>query len=106
MRRNLQQVLIPARFMLTLGHLISVLMIIMTKRENITAALPQNPTEAQIDDAKDEVLFPRARTAPPPLTHARPAYSVVRGGVHSYPGLSCARFVGNTLGHFSFLPEG
>ena len=55
MGRYLLEVLIPARFMLTMGHLVSVLMIIYTKKENILAGLPPNPSKSQYDEAKHEV---------------------------------------------------
>lgn len=46
--------LIPARFMLTMGHLVSLLMIVYTKKENILAGLPRDPGKARYDDAKAE----------------------------------------------------
>ncbi|KAK7239764.1 transmembrane protein [Aureococcus anophagefferens] len=55
MGRNLLEVLIPARFMLTMGHLVSLLMMIVyTKKENILAGLPRDPGKARYDDAKAE----------------------------------------------------
>ena len=45
---------IPARFMLTMGHLVSLLMIVYTKKENILAGLPRDPGKARYDDAKAE----------------------------------------------------
>jgi len=55
MGRNLLEVLIPARFMLTMGHLVSLLMIFYTKKENILAGLPSDPGKSRYDEAKYEV---------------------------------------------------
>ena len=59
MGRNLLEVLIPARFMLTMGHLVSLLMIVYTKRENILAGLPRDPGKSRYDAAKSEVRIER-----------------------------------------------
>jgi len=53
MRSALLEILIPARFMLTIGHLVSVLMIAYTKHENFRATLP-NPGEDRLHKAKQE----------------------------------------------------
>lgn len=44
---------IPARFLVTLGHLIGALMVIKTKSDNLYAGLPYNATEDEIARAKD-----------------------------------------------------
>jgi len=71
MAYNLLQLLIPARFLLTFGHLIPTLMMILTRKENIMAALPADPSDGQIKRAKDEVI-PILR-APQPFL---PSYSL------------------------------
>lgn len=55
MGRNLLEVLIPARFMLTMGHLVSLLMIAYTKKENILAGLPSDPGKSRYEEANREV---------------------------------------------------
>mmetsp|Transcript_33013 Transcript_33013/g.99515 ORF Transcript_33013/g.99515 Transcript_33013/m.99515 type:complete len:140 (-) Transcript_33013:537-956(-) len=54
MAYNLLQLLVPARFLLTFGHLVPTLMMILTRKENIMAALPADPSDGQIKRAKDE----------------------------------------------------
>mmetsp|Transcript_4981 Transcript_4981/g.15784 ORF Transcript_4981/g.15784 Transcript_4981/m.15784 type:complete len:103 (+) Transcript_4981:216-524(+) len=56
MAYNLLQLLVPARFLLTFGHLVPTLMMILTRKENIMAALPADPSDGQIKRAKDEVI--------------------------------------------------
>ena len=46
---------IPARFLVTLGHLIGALMVFKTKTDNVYAGLPYNATEDEITRAKDNV---------------------------------------------------
>ena len=45
--------------MLTMGHLVSLLMIVYTKRENILAGLPRDPGKSSYDAAKSEVRIER-----------------------------------------------
>jgi len=46
------EVLIPARFVLTMGHLVAMLMIASSKRDNIYAGLPTDPSQSRFDAAK------------------------------------------------------
>jgi len=46
--------LVPTRFMLTMGHLVSTLMLTYSKRDNILAGLPADPAKNRYDDAKRE----------------------------------------------------
>lgn len=46
---------IPARFLVTLGHLIGALMVFKTKSDNVYAGLSYNATEDEIAKAKDDV---------------------------------------------------
>lgn len=46
---------IPARFMLTLGHLIGILMVFKTKADNVYAGLGTDPTLAQVANAKSDI---------------------------------------------------
>lgn len=46
---------IPARFLVTLGHLVSVLMVFKTKSDNVYAGLSYDPTVAEVAGAKDDV---------------------------------------------------
>lgn len=46
---------IPARFLVTLGHLIGILMVFKTKSDNVYAGLSYDPTIAEVDTAKDDV---------------------------------------------------
>ena len=46
---------IPARFLVTLGHLIGVLMIFKTKTDNVYAGLSYNPTEDEVARANSDV---------------------------------------------------
>ena len=54
MPKAVLEILIPTRFMLTLGHLVCVLMIAYTKHENFRATLPSDPGEDRMDEAKQE----------------------------------------------------
>mmetsp|Transcript_13557 Transcript_13557/g.16387 ORF Transcript_13557/g.16387 Transcript_13557/m.16387 type:complete len:115 (-) Transcript_13557:368-712(-) len=53
-QRRVLEVLIPARFVLTVGHLVAMLMIAYTKRENLFAGLPVDPSNTRLDKAKKE----------------------------------------------------
>lgn len=46
---------IPARFLVTLGHLIGTLMVLKTKSDNVYAGLSYNTTYDEIARAKDVV---------------------------------------------------
>lgn len=46
---------IPARFLVTIGHLIGVLMVFKTKTDNVYAGLGTDPTPAQVATAKDDI---------------------------------------------------
>lgn len=46
---------IPARFLVTIGHLIAMLMVFKTKVDNVYAGLGNDPTAAQVAAAKDDV---------------------------------------------------
>mmetsp|Transcript_1125 Transcript_1125/g.4126 ORF Transcript_1125/g.4126 Transcript_1125/m.4126 type:complete len:138 (+) Transcript_1125:111-524(+) len=60
---RLNEVLVPARFMLTLGHLVAVLMLDATKSANISRVLANDASNSQYQAAKFEVC--------PDLTKAR-----------------------------------
>ena len=55
MARTTLKTLVPTRFMLTMGHLVSTLMLTYSKRENILAGLPNDPDQSRYDEAKHEV---------------------------------------------------
>lgn len=46
---------IPARFLVTLGHLIGVLLVFKTKSGNVYAGLSYDPTVAEVAAAQDDV---------------------------------------------------
>lgn len=46
---------IPARFLVTLGHLIGVIMIFKTKSDNVYAGLSSDPTVAEVATANSDV---------------------------------------------------
>eukprot|EP00904_Undaria_pinnatifida_P000071 jgi/Undpi1/10064/HiC_scaffold_28.g12518.m1 len=46
---------IPARFLVTLGHLVGVLLVFKTKTDNVYAGLSYDPTIAEVAAAKDDV---------------------------------------------------
>lgn len=46
---------IPARFLVTIGHLIAMLMVFKTKGDNVYAGLGNDPTVVQVKTAKDDV---------------------------------------------------
>ena len=50
---------IPARFLVTLGHFIAILLVPKSKDDNVYAGLATDPTNAQLDDAKSEVNVSR-----------------------------------------------
>ena len=47
--------MIPARFVVTLGHLVGVLLVFKTKSDNVYAGLSYDPTVAEVAAAKDDV---------------------------------------------------
>lgn len=55
LQRGLLDALVPARFFLTAGHLVATVMIMHTKRENLLAGLPVDPSTSRYDRAKAEV---------------------------------------------------
>lgn len=46
---------IPARFLVTLGHLVGVIMISKTKSDNVYAGLSSDPTVAEVATANSHV---------------------------------------------------
>ncbi|KAJ8599377.1 hypothetical protein CTAYLR_007011 [Chrysophaeum taylorii] len=48
------EVLIPTRFVLTTGHLVATMMIVYTKKQNLDAGLPVDPSKSRYDSAKAE----------------------------------------------------
>lgn len=52
---GIEDSVIPARFLVTLGHLIGVLMVFKTKSDNVYAGLAYHPSVAEIDAAKNSV---------------------------------------------------
>lgn len=55
MSSRILEVLVPTRFVLTTGHFIATVMITYTKKENIYAGLPVDPSRSRYDRAKSEV---------------------------------------------------
>lgn len=53
--KRVLEVLIPARFVLTTGHLVATIMILYTKRENLFAGLPRDPSPSRFDRARGEL---------------------------------------------------
>jgi hypothetical protein len=47
MGRSSLNLLIPARFLLTVGHLVSVLTMVHTRKENLSSAASADPKDAQ-----------------------------------------------------------
>lgn len=54
---------IPARFLVTLGHLVGVLLVFKTKSDNVYAGLSYDPTVAEVAAAKDDVHVRERHTA-------------------------------------------
>ncbi|CAM9277329.1 unnamed protein product [Scytosiphon promiscuus] len=52
---RIEDKVIPARFLVTLGHLIGVIMILKTKADNVYAGLSSDPTLAEISAANSDV---------------------------------------------------
>lgn len=46
---------IPARFLVTLGHLVGVALVFKTKSDNVYAGLSYDPTVAEVETATSEV---------------------------------------------------
>lgn len=46
---------IPARFLVTLGHLIGMIMVFKTKSDNVYAGLSYDPTSAEVVAANNDV---------------------------------------------------
>ena len=49
--------IVPARFMFTMGHLMAVLMIFFSKEDNVRAGLPLNPPAGDVDDKDTELRW-------------------------------------------------
>lgn len=54
-RMRVEDRVIPARFLVTLGHLVGVLLVFKTKTDNVYAGLSYDPTIAEVAAAKDDV---------------------------------------------------
>ncbi|CAM9455028.1 unnamed protein product [Hapterophycus canaliculatus] len=52
---RIEDKVIPARFLVTLGHLIGVIMIFKTKSDNVYAGLSSDPTVAEVATANTDV---------------------------------------------------
>ncbi|CAN0148429.1 unnamed protein product, partial [Pylaiella littoralis] len=46
---------IPARFLVTLGHLVGMIMVFKTKSDNVYAGLSYDPTVAEVATANNDV---------------------------------------------------
>lgn len=70
---------IPARFLVTIGHLIAVLMVFKTKVDNVYVGLGNDPTAAQVASAEDDVDVSVAKYYAPHTASGR------GGGVQKQP---------------------
>lgn len=53
---GVESVLVPTRFLATMGHLTAVLMLFWTKEKNIERTLPLDYTESEFDDKNSDFL--------------------------------------------------